>query len=214
MLNQIKLPQSSDLVHFVWAKDLVAEDLIGKYMLPYHDLLINIVLENVQLRDSFENTVYEQLLPFQKFCIDSYKQISSMKTNVHRIEEKTCGFGFVLFDPKTNERFFTVHRWMKPGGVSKQFFLEFVWLDRPIPGNETNVLIPSNITLNDLSNDMASALIRNFYITEWDELKLNPYEFGMFMDKTFYGKTPFHIRNYFENGGKSLKQMIDTDLSR
>lgn len=216
MLNLINLPQSSESVHFVWAKDLETDDLVGKYIFPYHDLMINITLENVQLRDSFENAVYEQLLPFQKFCIDQYKSINSKHTNSILIEDRhVCGFGFILYDPKTDEKFFTVHHWKKPESRTIGCFLELIKLDRPIPGTETNVLIPSNITVSEPDKPLSESIIRDVYIKTWSkELKTNPFEYGMYMDKTFYGKTPFHIRNYFQNGGKSLKQMIDTDLYR
>lgn len=198
---------------FVWADQLSPEDLVGKYILPAHDLRINIVLENVQLRDNFEGKVYEQLLPFQKFCIDYYKKLAELDVNSFRIDEKVVGFGFVLYDPTTKLEYYTIHKWIR-SRTTGNYALQPVLFESPIPGTETNVLIPSNIMLNSLTQPYEGSIVRNEYMKSWHDLKLNPFEYGVYMDKTFYSKTPFHIRNYFQNGGKSLNQMIDNDLYR
>lgn len=204
---------SSEGCLFVLASELSPEDLVGKYILPAHDLRINIVLENVQLRDSFEGKVYEQLLPFQKFCIDYYKKLAKLDVNSFNLDGTVVGYGFVLYDPVTKIEYYTLHNWQQRKGVNG-VYLEPVLFENPIPGTETNALIPSNIALNSLTKPYEESVVRNEYIKTWRGVSLNPFEYGVYMDKTFYSKTPFHIRNYFQNGGKSLNQMIDNDLYR
>lgn len=218
MLSKFESLDNTEKRVFVHADLITPEDLIGKYILPFADLKINIELDNVQLRDSFEGKVYEQLLPFQKYCVDQYKRIADMKYNVvFRDEETSYGIGFIFFDPSTDIHYFSVHKYVNVDKSDEQqaFMLETIKFDDPIPGTNTTYLIPTNIPLSSLRVSTLEAIIPNRYIKGWmNEITLNPFEYGVYMDKVCYSKTPFHIRNYFQNGGKALNQIIDTDLYR
>lgn len=213
MLKQIDSLTTEENKVFVFADQLVPEDLVGKYILPVMDLLININLDNVQLRDSFEGKVYEQLLPFQKFCIDYYKNtLLKLDINIQFVEGIGYGCGFILFDPVTHKEYYVMHQWKRTD--NGLYSLRSVFFDSPIPGTETKALIPTNVWLEAAQKPIGGVILRNTYVKIWKEVEFNPFEFGVFMDRAFYSKTPFHIRNYFANGGKSLNKLIDNDLYR
>lgn len=213
MLNKVNVSKDGK-VCFVLADDLEPEDFVGKYVYPYADLLINIYLENVQLRDSFEGKVYEELLPFQRFCVDQYKSMKDRVVNYIEFNEIGYGYGFIIYDHTNDTRAVTLHEWIRDNVDGTAWHLRSIQFGYPIPGTFTNYLIPSNVRVSNPSVKLGEAIRRNEYKKRWMDVKLNPFEFGVYMDKTFYGKTPFHIENYFGNGGKSISKIIDNDLYR
>ena len=112
MLNKVNVSKDGK-VCFVLADDLEPEDFVGKYVYPYADLLINIYLENVQLRDNFEDKVYEELLPFQRFCVDQYKSMKDRVVNYIEFNQIGYGYGFIIYDPTNDTRAVTLHEWIR-----------------------------------------------------------------------------------------------------
>ena len=180
----------------------------GNYFVPTLDLFANTLLENVTIRDKFQNFDSVEKLPFSvRFSVGAYQhvldRIKAGRVPLIRLNGRLFFIaGFLLNSEDRTFRIVTTKvtstRDEQSGGIiystAKVRFISY--------DGEERVLPITTYKFNDKMEPIGTISDEKQFVDFID------------MERRFYAKTAFFVIDHYRLGGRSLSKVVDFNLDR
>lgn len=180
----------------------------GKYFVPILDLFANTLLENVTIRDKFQNFDSVEKLPFSvRFSVGAYQHVldrlKAGKSPLIRLDGRLFFVAGFLLDSEdrtfriVTTKVISTHNEQGGGTIYSTARVRFISYD-----GEERILPVTTYKFNDKMEPIDTISDEKQFVDFID------------MERRFYAKTAFFVIDHYRLGGRSLSKIVDFDLDR